>query len=175
MMKNKVLLFIGLFIMTLLVSGCGDDDISIPLGENGESISVGGNEEDGFTFETENEDGESFSLSSSKEIPEEFPSEIPFPDKYEVFSTSQINDNGDEGITVSYLTESMTFDEVWEMYQVFKEEHGYENVSEMKMDGMNSMTMNKGDDGMSVNVIPDEEGKQITVTITYFKKAETTE
>ncbi|WP_226037825.1 hypothetical protein [Aquibacillus saliphilus] len=168
---------IGLFIVTLFLSGCfgGDDGISIPLGEDGESISVGGNEEEGFSFEAENADGENFSLNSSTEIPEEFPAEIPLPDDYELINAMKMSDNGDEAVTVSYLTETLSVDELVLLYKGFVDESGYESTSEMITDGYNTLSMQNENDVITINIIPDEDKKQVTVTISYFKSTKNKE
>lgn len=174
MITNKILLFIAFSIIIIGLSGCfGTDNISIPLGD-GESISVGGSEEGGFTLEAEDKDGETFSLSSSKDVPEEFPSEIPFPNEYQIINTAKINDNGNEAITVSYLTETMSVDGLLEMYKTFMEENGYESNMEISTDGYNTLSMQK-DENEAINITLIEEdvenNKQVTVSINYLLSA----
>ncbi|MDL4841892.1 hypothetical protein [Aquibacillus rhizosphaerae] len=170
MIKKTLIKLIGFSIVAFLLSGCfGEKSISLPIGEEGESVSIGGDEEEGFTLETENKDGESISLSSSKELPEEFPSEVPFPTEYQIVSTVKVNDDGQEGITVSYLTESMSADNVWEMYKSFMSEAGFESSSEMTTDAYNSISMHRDEESLIINVISNEDST-VTSTITYVKK-----
>ncbi|SDQ17326.1 hypothetical protein [Virgibacillus salinus] len=167
-MKNKVVLFIlGLSIVTLLLSGCGDDDITIPVGDNGDSVSVGGDE--GSEVKLESEDGESVSVSSSQELPEEFPDEIPFPGEYKIISSVQVNEGDTNGLTVSYLTESMTVDEIMEMYKVFMNDNGYELISEMNMDGINSLSFHNDKLSINSSAVPEDSGIMVNVSASFLK------
>ncbi|MCT2534197.1 hypothetical protein NC661_19735 [Aquibacillus koreensis] len=170
MIKKSVLLLFCLFGIILFLSGCFGDSISIPVGEEGESISVGGNEEDGFTLETKNADGESVSLSSSKDLPDDFPEDIPFPEEYQIISTVKLNDAGEEGMNVSYMTET-TFDEVWELYKNFMNDNGFESNTEMTSNEYSSLVMQKDNESVSVTVIAAEGESTVTVNLSYIKTA----
>ncbi|MBU9713674.1 hypothetical protein [Evansella tamaricis] len=189
-MKNgKLMLIICVSLATLMLSGCiGKDGISIPLGdgesvtigvgENGDGVTIGsgndgesitiGTEEDGITFETQNEDGESGSLSigsSTTKLPERFPSEIPFPSEYQIYSSMELSDGDTDSISITYFTESVTVDELFDMFLNFTDAHGYEKNSELRMEGMNSLVISNSDSTISFNIFSDE-SSPITVGIT---------
>ncbi|WP_407269930.1 hypothetical protein [Radiobacillus sp. PE A8.2] len=177
MKKNSVFLLMCSTLAILLLSGCfgiGKDSVKLPVGENGESISISGDEDEGFSFEAEGADGESFSVSSSKEIPEAFPDDIPFADEYEIISTTEINQNGEQALTVSYLTSTSSMEELTDLYMSYKENQGLENTSEMKTEAYSIFSMQNDDYGLNINIAT-AEAPEISVTITYMKKAEKTE
>lgn len=123
--------------------------------------------------EDEDEDGESFSLSSSKDIPEEFPSEIPFPDVYQIITSAKINEVDNELMTVSYLTETMSIEEFLEMYKSFMDENGYESVTEMTTDGYNTLHMQKDNEGINITLVPEEDSNnQVSTSINYYISVE---
>ncbi len=168
MIKNKVVLFIlGLTIITLLLSGCGDDEVTIPVGDNGDSVSVGGDE--GSEVKLESENGESVSVSSSQELPEEFPEEIPFPGEYKIISTVQVNEGDTNGLTISYVTESVNVDEIMDMYKAFMNENGYELVSEMNMNGINSLSFHNDKLSINTSAVPEDSGVMVNVSASFLK------
>lgn len=165
MMKNKVVLFIvGLSIVTLLLSGCGDDDVTIPVGD-GDNVSVGGGE--GSELKLESEDGESVSVSSSQELPEEFPAEIPFPSEYQISSSVQVSEGDANGVTISYVTESMSVDEIMKMYKAFMNDNGYELISEMNMDGINSLSFHNDKLSINTSAVPDDSEIMVNVSVSF--------
>ncbi|SET10973.1 hypothetical protein SAMN05216389_105199 [Oceanobacillus limi] len=176
MTKNSVFTFMGFVMFILVLSGCfGNDGITIPVGENGESITIGGDEEEGISIEAEDEAGDRFTLSSSTELPEDFPENIPFPSDYQIVSTMKVSENGEEGINVSYITESARVEEVWNMYKTFMDDNGYENSYEMTTDGFHSLNMQKGQESINLTITTDGEENTVTANISYFKSQEAAE
>ncbi|MGP4105930.1 hypothetical protein [Virgibacillus sp. L01] len=166
MIKNKVVLIIlGLTIVTLFLSGCGDDEVTIPIGDNGDSVSVGGDE--GSEVKLESENGEGVSVSSSQELPEEFPEEIPFPGEYKIISTVQVNEGDTNGLTVSYLTESVNVDEIMDMYKAFMNENEYKLVSEMNMNGINSLSFHNDKLAINTSAVPEDSGIMVNLSVSF--------
>ncbi|MFD1039748.1 hypothetical protein ACFQ3N_15275 [Virgibacillus byunsanensis] len=168
MYKRKILLIIPLSLTMFLLSGCFDDGISIPFGEDGESISVGGNEEEGFTFSAENNDGEEFSIDQSMELPEDFPSYIPFPDDHQLISSTTYKENEGEGTTVVYSMEKSDLQGVEELYINFMDENGYESQSEMKSEEIFSLTMKNAEEAITIYALVEAENETV-VTLSVLK------
>ncbi|MFZ3577635.1 hypothetical protein [Virgibacillus sp. DJP39] len=180
MMKNKVLLFTGLFFSILLLTACSEDEgINVPVGENGESISVDidGNEEEGVTVDAKNEDGEGISIGTTQNIPEEFPDEIPLPEEYLILNTTNINDNDIEMSTVSFLTETANTEELLEMYKGFMEDNAYEQISVEKAMGSTVLKMQKTEESVFIFVTltppSSEDSKDVSVQLAYHKTIKT--
>ncbi len=144
--------------LVLTAAACGDDGGSPSDNAIEELIeSQGGGEvdidsEDGEVT-IESEDG-SFTASSSGDLPEEWPGDVPLPDDLAIESSSRIADGSTGGALLSVSgTTSMSIEEIQELYS--SELEGWTEGLNMvnSSGGTESLTMALEDDGAGRGVM----------------------
>lgn len=147
--------------MALLLTGCFGGKVSLPIGENGEKVTI---EEDGEGVTIEGENGDSISFGEQK-LPEGWPDDIPLADDYEVISSFSTKESGQTSLSLMYVTTKMTFDEVWELYTSYASTSGYTQSYEAATPGYNTLVLEGEGETLSFSVSSEEGSKEITVLI----------
>ncbi|MBU9713604.1 hypothetical protein [Evansella tamaricis] len=182
-MRKWISVSFGLIVTMLLLTGCFNfsQGIKIPLGD-GESVTIGGSEEGGFSISLEGEDG-AFSFSSDgesfnfegdegsfrvyQEIPDGFPSEVPLPEDFTPVGNlvTQFEDDTVSGYTLSYAVEADSIDEIVNLYKNFLSSNNYDIVEEHENDFEYGVDAEKGQKKFSMYVSGTEDGKVVMMTV----------
>jgi len=150
--RNSVLMLIVL-IGILALTGCSKIEQAISDAEQG-------------TATITKEDGEQITLSSTPDIPDLFPSDIPLPDEIEVTSSIGSSDS----VTVTIETQ-MPYDEVVDLYYDYAQNAGYSEVHRLEDEYSINYSTQKGTERFIFTLqLDQEDNTTVTGALVYSNK-----